>query len=72
MKKVCFSQVITVFEVGNDEEHRCARDGSRDMRDRSRFQRKYRNFIYVLDNLIQMKIKKLPFDDLCNEIELFK
>ena len=43
MKKVRFSNNITINEVGNTEEHRSARDRDRERRDRERFRRKYMN-----------------------------
>ena len=71
MKKVRFSNDITVHEVGNTEEHRSARDGDRERRDRERFQRKYMNFVPILNKMIEIRLKLLLFNHLCKETDLF-
>ena len=71
MKKVRFSNNITIYDVGNTEEHRSARDGDRERRDRERFQRKYMNFIPVLNRILEIRLKLLLFNNLCNETDVF-
>ena len=71
MKKVRFSNNITIYDVGNTEEHRSARDGDRERRDRERFQRKYMNFIPVLNRILEIRLKLLLFNNLCKETDVF-
>lgn len=62
MKKVCFSKIVTVFEMENSEEHRSARNGLRDLQDRYRFQRRIENVELVLNDFLKIKMIKLLFD----------
>ena len=70
-KKVCFLNIVTVYEVGNSEEHRSARDGDRERRDRERFKRKYMNFVPVLNKMLEIRLRILLFNNLCEEADLF-
>ena len=71
MKKVHFSHDITIYEVGNTEEHRSARVGDRKRRDRERFQKKYMNSIPILNYILEIRLKLLLFNDLCEETDVF-
>ena len=71
MKKVRFSNNITIYDVGNTEEHRSAGDGDRERRERERFQRKYMNFIPVLNKILEIRLKLLLFNNLCKETDAF-
>ena len=71
MKKVRFSSIVTTHEVGNTEEHRSARDGDQERRDRERFRIKYMNFIPTLNKILEIRIKLLLFNHLCKETDVF-
>lgn len=71
MKKVSFSNEIVIYEVGNTDEHRAARDGDRERRDQERFQRKYVNFVPILSSVIENRLKLLLFNHLCKETDVF-
>ena len=70
MKKVRFSNEIVIYEVGSTEEHRAARDGDRERRDRERFERKYVNFVPILSVVIENRVKLLLFDHLCKQTDV--
>lgn len=61
-KKVKFSNVIIIHEVGNCEEHRSARNGLQDLRDQQRFQRRIRNTELILYPILEIKMKQMFFD----------
>ena len=67
-KKVRFSKIITIYEIENSEEHRLARNGLQDLRDRRRFQRRIENLQIILDNTLKIKITKYLFDVLPSPI----
>ena len=67
-KNVKFSSTVVAYKVGNTEEHRSARNGVQDLRDRHRFQRRIDNLQLIFNNVLNKKINKilfhvLPFDD---------
>ena len=63
-KKVRVSNIVTVYEVGNSEEHRLARNGLQDLRDRQRFQRRIKNTESILNNVLKINIIKFYFHSL--------
>lgn len=62
MKKVRFSNIVTIYEIDNSSEHQSARDGLQDFRDRQRFQRRIKNVELILNCILEDKIKKYLFD----------
>ena len=69
-KKVHFSNIIMIYEIDNSEEHRSARNGLQDLRDRHRFRRRIENIEITLNNVLKMKYIKylfniLPYSDIC-------
>lgn len=70
-KRVRFSDNITIFEVGNSEEHRSARNGLQLVQDRLHFQRRIQKSELILYDILNTKNKKfiflyiLPFN-ICN------
>lgn len=71
MKKVSFSNEIVIYEVGNTEEHRSARDGDSERRDRERFRRKYVDFVPILSSVLEKRMKSILFNHLCKETDVF-
>lgn len=69
MKKVRFSDNVRIYEVGNSEEDRFARNGPQDLRDRDRFQRRINSVEEILNNTLNIKLKKILFDVLPEYIE---
>ena len=55
-KKVRFSDIVTAYEVGSSEEHRLARNGLQDLRDRQRFQRRIKNTELILNDVLKIKM----------------
>lgn len=58
-KKVRFSHNVTIYEVGNSEEHRSARDGLQDLRDRERFKLRVQHTSEILNKILINKLKKI-------------
>ena len=55
-KQVRFSNIVTVYEIDNSEEHRLARNGLQNLRDRQRFQRRIKNTELILNNVLKIKM----------------
>lgn len=60
-KKVRFSNIVTVYEVEDSEEHRSARNGLQDLRDRHRFKKRIKNVEIILNPILKMKITSYFF-----------
>ena len=68
MKIVRFSNIVTIYEIGNSEQHRSARNGLQDLRNYQRFQRRIEHMQLIIDDVLKFKIIKylfnvLPFSD---------
>ena len=59
VKKVQFSDKITIYEFGNSEEHRSARNGLQDLRDRERFMLRVQRTGVILEEILINKLKKI-------------
>ena len=58
-KTVRFSDIVTIHEVGNSEDHRSARNGLQELRDRERFKRRIQYTSLLLNNVLVDKLKKI-------------
>lgn len=67
MKKIRFSDVVTVYEVGNSEEDQSARNGLQDTANHYRFQTRIKNTETIIKRILLNKIKKMFFDHLPQE-----
>ena len=59
VKRVQFSHNVTIYEVENSDEHRSARNGLQDLRDRERFKLRIQHTSEILNEILINKLKKI-------------
>ena len=75
MKRVRFSNIVIVYDVGSSEEHRAARNGLQDLRERQRFRKRIKNVELILSNVLKSKITQmffylLPYNQCTSSLEI--